>query len=291
MSVSEIQGKACELGKAVDISLVFEVDVAFVADNTCLVCETPEIFTFKINNEIIKFEYIGYFRDKSFRKSKISKHLKQGKNSIELLCSFEQSEKVYDDVEKAVDFEAIRNKLTYDMEIENIYITGGFLVKTNDEFKQLERSAVRYSGEFVIDKPSEKIILKNIEQQGFPFFAGKMTIGKKLNITNTNKKLVLEMKGINTVGVKVNGKTVATQIWDNSEVDLSGYLLEGENTIELTWANNLRNLLGPHHLEEGECYRVRPASFFKGGSIWLWRIDTPPDEWNNGYCFVETSIM
>ncbi|UKI35919.1 MAG: hypothetical protein L6V93_17995 [Clostridiales bacterium] len=38
---------------------------------------------------------------------------------------------------------------------------------------------------------------------------------------------------------------------------------EGANELEITITNNLRNLLGPHHLKAGESYSVGPASFFK----------------------------
>ena len=61
----------------------------------------------------------------------------------------------------------------------------------------------------------------------------------------------------------------------------------GENEIEITLINNLRNMLGPHHLEEGESYTVRPASFFKEICLWT----KTPNEWNNGYCFVEFGVV
>jgi len=290
MAVIEIQDKACDLGKAVDIKMVFGVEVADVAENTCLVCETPEIFKFKINGTTVEFNDMGYFRDSSFRKSAIAKLLKKGYNEIELLCRYEQSEETYENVKNAQKCEVVKNKLTYDMEIESLYIVGDFSVKTEDGFEKLERNAVRYSGKFVLDKPTEKIILQNIEQQGFPFFAGSVTVKKKFNVTDTNKKLAFVMNGLNGVTVKVNGNVVATQIWNNSEVDLSKALAVGENTIELTLTNNLRNLLGPHHLEEGESGFVRPSSFFKGKTFWSWNPDAV-EEWNDGYCFVETSIM
>ena len=74
------------------------------------------------------------------------------------------------------------------------------------------------------------------------------------------------------------------------EFDISDYLVTGENTVEITIANNLRNLLGPHHLEEGESYNVRPSSFISGYSkLWSWNKNEYL-EWNDGYCFIETSI-
>ena len=62
---------------------------------------------------------------------------------------------------------------------------------------------------------------------------------------------------------------------------MTGHLHCGENSLELELTSGLRNLLGPHHLEEGESFAVGPACFFKEPNIWG---NLP---WNDGYCFVE----
>lgn len=287
--VTSIQSMACDLKRPVDIRCVFDVEVAVIPKEICLVCETPEIFEYRINGQKATFNDIGYFRDKSFRKSDISSYMKTGLNRIELLCHFVQSDTTYENIEKSKVFESEKNKLTYDMEIESVYLVGDFSVDTDGAFEKLKRNAVRYSGRFVIDTPKNKIQLKNIEQQGFPFFAGRMTIRKMVSVDDTNYKLSLNMMGINAVSIRVNHKEVETVIWNYSEVDLSGYLNPGENIIELTIVNNLRNLLGPHHLEEGESYFVGAFSFFKGNNMWSWTGE--PEPWNDEYCFVETTLM
>ena len=289
MPVISIQELACKLKRKVEIRCVFKTEIEYIPENICLVCETPEIFKFKINGKNIKFKDIGDFRDVSFRKTNISEYLKEGKNEIELICDFVQSDKVYQDVENAPKCQAVRNCLTYDMEIESIYLTGDFSVKTNGEFKKLDKNASRYSGRFVIDKPKKVIKLKNIEQQGFPFFCGYMTLKKKIYADDANKKIIVNLQGINAVKIKINGIEIDTVIWNHSEVDLSKHIKKGDNEIELNIYNNLRNLLGPHHMEEGECVNVRPCSFFKGDSLFVpfWMKQLP---WNDGYCFVETSI-
>lgn len=97
------------------------------------------------------------------------------------------------------------------------------------------------------------------------------------------------MRGINSIAVKVNDLVFNTIIFNNSELDISNALSIGENAIELVLTNNLRNLLGPHHLEEGESYHVGPFSFFKGDTFWSWTGCAEP--WNDGYCIVENSIL
>ena len=77
-------------------------------------------------------------------------------------------------------------------------------------------------------------------------------------------------------------------MWTPFEVDISDYVVAGENEIELTLVNNLRNLMGPHHHAAGELLAVAPPHFFDEGCIW------------NNYCggyytpkysFVETGLI
>ena len=289
MSVSEIQDRACALKRPVKISCIFYADIESISDNICLVSETPEIFEYIINGTKIDFNDEGYFRDISFRKTDITQYLKIGKNIIEMNCTFKQSKKTYTDFENAEKYASVRNSLTYDMEIENIYITGNFSVKTAGKWKTLDKCATRYNGEFKIDKPITTVELKDIQKQGFLFFAGRLVVKKIFDICDINKYLQIKIKGINVVKIKINDQLVSTVIWNNDVIDLSSYLKKGENIIEMVLFNNLRNLLGPHHLEEGESYMVRPSSFIKGENIWNWNRDKPID-WNDGYCFTEQSV-
>lgn len=286
--ITSIQALACDLKREVNIRCEFKVNIEHIANDLSLVCETPEIFTYKINGKEINFVDEGYFRDRSFRKSNISKYVKNGENTIEMTCMFSQTEKTYENIEKSKIFESEKNKLAYDMEIESIYLIGDFSIKTDAEFVELERDGLRYNGSFVISQPKSKVEIKHLEQQGFTFWCGDMTLRKTINISNVNSKIDFNMHGINAVKLVVNGVEVDTVIWNHTQVDLSGYLKQGKNIIELTLINNLRNLLGPHHLEEGESYFVGHASFFRGDSMWSWAgFNT---EWNDEYCFVNTGL-
>ena len=287
--IKSVQTLACDLERPVEVRCVFYADVKTVPENICLVCETPDIFSYRINGRDMEFNDAGFMRDHAFRKTDISGYIVEGRNEIELTCKFSQSQKTYENIAKSKKFETEKNKLTYDMEIEAIYLAGDFAVNACGDFTKLPKDAVRTSDGFVIDKLPETIKLQNIEQQGFAFFSGDITVSRDIEVLDTNSKIVLNMLGINAVHILVNGKSVKTVVWNNTEVDLSEYLTPGINKIELTLVNNLRNLLGPHHLEEGESYSVGPFSFFKGYNMWSWT--GKPVMWNDGYCFVETSVL
>jgi hypothetical protein len=77
-------------------------------------------------------------------------------------------------------------------------------------------------------------------------------------------------------------------VWGKPELDISELLVIGRNEIEITIINNLRNLLGPHHLQEGESYSTSPRSFYKEPNTWKKNSE---GEWNGDYCFVKTGIF
>ncbi|MBQ2890585.1 MAG: hypothetical protein IJE44_02935 [Clostridia bacterium] len=285
--VLNIQERACALGRPVEIKQEFKVMSGIAPEKLYLAIEMPENFEIKVNGVVANNTPCGHFLDTSFKKVDIAKYFKAGENKIELKTIFKQSDKFYESLKKAYVFESELNKLTYDMEIEPVYLVGDFSVETKGEFEKLDKKAVRYSGEFTIGAPKEKVTLNNIEKQGFPFFAGKITVEKTVSVDDVKQKIAFDKKGINAVLVEVNGNFAGKIIWNPTELDLSEYLKEGENNVRLTLVNNLRNMLGPHHLEEGESHCVLPASFLKEKCVWV----SEPMEWNDGYCFVETGLM
>ena len=99
-------------------------------------------------------------------------------------------------------------------------------------------------------------------------------------------------KGVNCIGIKVNGIDLGTILWGKMELDLSSVLKKGDNTIELTLTNNLRNMLGPHHLPAGESYWVTPVDFYKRRNVWNHTLcgDKDQMDWRGDYCFVEFGI-
>ena len=285
--VLNILERANEKGKAVKLHQDYFVNVNYIPEKLYLVCETPWKFEIRVNGKIVDFKDEGYFRDISFRKSDIASYLVSGKNTISFDCVCVQSETVYENIRKSKIFESEKNKLCYDMEIEAIYLTGDFSVGTDGKWEQLDKNAMRYSGEYTIEAPKKEITLSNIEQQGFPFFSGELTVKGKLSVSGDNPYLMLNKKGINALRIEIGDKTKVSLTDDKvSLVDFAAY---GENEVKLTLINNLRNLLGPHHLVEGESYSVGPGTFYKEKCVWnyTWAQD---GAWHDGYCFVETGV-
>ena len=266
--VLNIVPRTTELKRPVNVRCAFKIDLEYVSDKLFVALETPEIFTVKVNGVEIDKTDCGFFRDASFRMLDIQKYAKVGENVIELLSLITQSDEVYENIEKSKMFESEKNKLTYDMEIESMYLVGDFAVKTEGTFEPINNNAYFYDGKFVVVKPEDEIELKNLEQNGYTFFSGELCVSKKFNLDSTDYKLSFAKNGFNALRIKVNGKYVCTAMWAPYDIDLSEYLTVGENTVELTIVNNLRNLLGPHHHTSGELLGVAPAHFYKEPCIW-----------------------
>ena len=285
--VLNIQNRALKLERPVQIKQIYHVNVETVPEEVCLVCETPEIFAIKVNGKTVEPKVLGWFVDSSFKKLDISGMLVKGENTISFEVNFTQSQTVYENLRKSIAFESEKNKLSFDVEIEPCYLIGNFGVRLDGEITPLERNAFRFKGGFSVCAMPETVTLTEIEKQGFPFFAGCLTVSKTYELADGDYQLDLNRKGVNVVAAELNGHDAGTVMYKSTRIDGSHLLHAGENKVQLKLYNNLRNMMGPHHLEEGESYWVTPASFFKEDCVWFsWRTGS----WNEDYCFVETTV-
>ncbi len=283
--VLNIEDRANSLKRPVKIHQDYFFTCDFVPDEISLVVETPEIFDIKLNGKKVDKRIIGTYKDPSFKKIDISKYVMKGKNTLSFDCDFVQSEEVYKNIKNSLEFESESNKLSFITEIEPIYIVGDFSVVTDEKWEKTDKNAYFYEGDFVISKPASKITLSNIEKQGFPFFSGSMSLDGKINITGENPVLYMSIKGINAVKIEING--IEKTLLFNDRLDLKEFKVSGETKVKVTIINNLRNLLGPHHLKEGESHFVVRTHFYKEPCVFI----KNPEPWDDRYCFVETGLL
>ena len=206
-------------------------------------------------------------------------------NVISFDCVFAQTKEFYQHRRDAFLFEGEKNKLLYDMEIEPIYLLGDFSVKCDGAWENLNDDAVRFKGNFKLDLPQEEVYIKNLEQQGFPFFCGRMSLEGDIDIRGENPVLKLDIKGVNVVIVEINGRKKV--LISDDELSLKEFGIYGKTKIKLILINNLRNVLGPHHMSCGESYFVEPSNFYKEKCVWNLNSE---NEWDDDYCFVKTGL-
>lgn len=240
-----------------------------------LVTETPDLFNIKVNGKTLEKRDVGDFRDISFRRLPMGEHVKCGENVIEMTSTICQSEKVFAHLDNSWLFETMSNCLSYDVEIEPIYIAGDFGVElVKEDYEELPFGIYRVkeralSGDytFKITRRPKQVDVSNLEESGYPEFAGTLTLKKRVNLADTHYRVKLFGRGMNSIHITVNGKYAGMRMFGPYDVSISDYLVEGENEIELKILNNLRNMQGPHHVRAGDSEWTGRCAFYKESNV------------------------
>ena len=90
-----------------------------------------------------------------------------------------------------------------------------------------------YQGHFSLVRPSPIVYAGDLAKQGFPFFSGQITLRNTFRLTQeecVGRCLRFAKRGATVLAVRVNGKPAGKLFWQPYEIDLSRFLLEGENT-------------------------------------------------------------
>jgi len=246
---------------------------------------SSEHFKIYVNDNEVKHDGVSWWLDKAFKKVDIRPHIKYGKNTILISGKFYQNQKVYDVLFGDNVMETERNRLTFDTELESIYLVGDFGVFSHSPFLDgTERRAIYTDGGFYISNSVTKLTHGEITSQGYPFFRGRMILSQ--DVIPSEFAGVFSMKKPFAVMSKlyVNDKFIKEFLWADYSLDISQHLDYGKpNKISLELITGNRNLLGPHHNSFGENYAVAPHSFSPNGNYSL-------HNWRDRYCFVKTGF-
>ena len=239
-----------------------------------LVTETPDIFDIKVNGKPLEKRDAGYLRDISFRKLPITELVVEGENTVEFDSVITQSKKTFDHLDRSWAFETMANSLSYDIEIEPIYVAGNFAVKINAPVTELALDAYRVKelapeggASFVITRAVSTVDAEHLDASGYPQFAGTITLKKTVTLDSTDYSIRPVGRGMNSIHVKVNGKEVGTKMFAPYDISIKDALVIGENEIEITIVNNLRNMQGPTHLKLGESHFASRHIFYQESNV------------------------
>ncbi len=298
-AVIHIFQELLELKRECEVSLKFnfkaECDKDVLRDSF-LAIERANEFEIMVNGNSFKYEDNGYWMDSSFLKADIGELLVQGDNEIVLTRNFYQSDNVYHVLFDEDVYETELNKLTYDVELESIYLVGRFGVKSLSKYDDGDREANITDGPFVLCELQTKTT-GNMTKETMPFFAGTVSLGQDFEIDDAEGKRVmlsLNRPAAAVSEVWINGKLASELPWAPFDVDITNYVVKGINRLMLKLYSGNRNLLGPHHHVKGEVYNVGPDSFT---GRWSWvekeseakpatKQEREMSYWSDRYCFV-----
>ena len=287
-----LQRQLLELRKACDIELRLRFTVE--ADNisemyACI--ETPELFRLELNGQPLDSSAdCGCYIDQAFHRINILPYIRKGENVLTMSRSFVQNQHVYDILFGENVHETELNKLTYDSELESVYLLGDFDVYSLSGYTYGERKASFTDGPLVIRDKNNTLVRGDFGEQGYRFFSGVLTVTQTLNIRkepDTRYILSFEKPWVPVFKLFCNGQEVRLFGWSDYEIDLTDVLGDGENEIAFELYASNRNLLGPHHYVLGESYFVGPSTF---SNVPGWADPPGIDIWKDRYCFVRFGV-
>ncbi len=216
-----------------------------------------------LNGESISLDGQGT-QDPSFVTADIASRIRLGVNEVVFLIDYYQSEHVYK-VFNGVYYdrddttESLVNCLSYETDIECIYLRGDFCVDA-PAFEAGAKRTLLNEGPFRITLPRKYVTLNALAKDGFPFFAGTMTVS--VPFTAKGDETLMKLVGrFATARVSVNGGEEKLLMFDDV-LDISKDIKRGANVAKISITNSCRNIYGPfHNPSDPDSYAVSPDSF------------------------------
>ena len=273
----------------IDLRFTFTVQGKAGIPQLELLLEQPQQYTLTLNGAPLPFADNGWAIDRAFRRCVIGDAVREGENELILSGEFFQRQEVYDVLFGENVHEAERNKLTFDTELESLYLMGDFGVTAAQKPEYGARRTVWAGRQFALTPPTDTVYLPDILQDGYWFFSGHLRVAQSVTVARrAGVRYTVEAAALHVPAARVyvNGKEAGVLALAPFAVDVTDHLRDGENTVELELLTGNRNLFGPHHRVIGESYLVGPATFTDGPD---WEGGDGPF-WRDDYCFVTTGI-
>ena len=192
------------------------------------VVERTNLWTVEVNGTEVKTDSSAWWLDRSFSVLNIGSLIRTGDNTIALKAS----------------------PMKINAEIEPVYILGNFSVNPVEKGWEIDETSQTYSS-------------GSWKTQGLPFYSWGVTYSEEFNIASPEGKWEVALGRWNgTIAeVKVNGTLAPVIAFPPYHSDITRFITQGINKIDVTVIGSLRNLLGPHH--------NNPKPGFV--SPWIWR--------------------
>ncbi len=167
----------------------------------------------KVNGKLVKPVAGQWWLDRSFGVLEIGAHLKSGDNTLSITA----------------------DPMSVFAEIEPVYILGDFNLQPADKGWQIVSPQPLHLGSW--------------KEQGLSLYGFGVKYIKEFDLERTGGQLVLQLKNWKgtVAAVKVNGKPAGIIFSEPNTLDLTPYLKNGNNSVEVEVIGSLKNLLGPHH--------------------------------------------
>lgn len=276
------------------VTLQCEFAVESLPGFMAVVIEDADQAQISINGNSVKYEGMDYYRDPSFLPVDISRHIKLGKNVLEVSFDFRQLKEPQEGLSRF--FAHVEGT-----ELEYMYLIGDFAVFGSKSDKKPLVEHLRYSPGFLISEERESSG-GDLLADGYPFFVGDMELSADFTIDSVSEgRLWLDLPGLEScvAEIFVNGKKLDSIAWKPYKAEISGAVKAGKNSVRISLTNTLRNLLGPHHRPQIERQQNWGFNDFIGYRSeiseniypdWITERSPDTDAWMEDYSFVRFGI-
>ena len=271
----------------VPIRIKYEVFCVETLD-TCgisFIVEDEHVCTIEVNGKTVPKKREGYWIDKGFGRYKIGHLLQPGVNQI--ILSYQA---VGNECDTSIldGFENERNRFYYPIEPDSIYVLGDFDVKTGSEVTYYNGCCSVQKGDFKL-VPSKPKKIGSVTEQGAWFYRGNIKYSFTVQTDKNYEHVYLLLKNARATAVQLRvGECCKTVALLTDAIDITDYLHEGVNELEVTLLGHNRNLLGPHHHIKRIVAMVGPSTFT--GTVGFEDFVSPDitgdRSWTDSYSFI-----
>ena len=221
--------------------LRYDFNVQTIPQEISIIAEQTNILAYSINGHSFTFNH-NWKDDENFKMADITCHIQQGMNQYEVVLDWSQSEDTYYALFGENVTESLQNCISYDSEIEAIYLCGKFGVYSKSGFEIYDNATVCAHDFYIGDVP--KIIDEPITD-GLTFFSGNLTLEQEFMFDTEH--VILHLPGdYLTAKLWINDNYVGELLFEK-RIDISDYARRGTNQIKVEFTIGNRNLLGPFH--------------------------------------------
>jgi len=210
-----------------DVVFPFYIEENFKPEDLKAVVEWPHLFQFKINGDLVSPMKDKWWLDHDFGIIDLTGKVHSGRNELQISA----------------------HPMDILAELEPVYLLGSFNLKSNKNGWKMV-------------KPHD-LNLGSWKDQGYPYYSDRVAYTKNFISEGKFKGYYVNLKKWHgsVVEVWVNEKKAGIISWQPYELDISEWIIEGENKITMQVVGSLKNLLGPHHGNQRKGV-VTPWSFF-----------------------------
>lgn len=179
------------------------------------VVERPDLYRITCNGKTVKAVRNTWWLDKSFGKIDIASCSQLGQNSLTIVA----------------------RPMTVYHELEAAYIIGDFALKPAQ------------AGFVIIPQTKKPLQLGPWNTQGYPLYGGQVSYRQRFRIPQLKGQFVVELTNWygSIARVMVNGKKAGHIGWRPSQCNVTRYIKQGDNVVEVIVIGTLKNTLGPFH--------------------------------------------